>query len=308
MTPRENPVNLHHLRVFQTVARYQSFSRAAMEIVLSQPAASKYVKKLEEDFGLPLFAKQGRRVLLTDAGRHLYRYSQQIFTLLEETSQVMEALRAGERGRVRLAVDLMAGAYVAPELLGAFRRLHPRVEILLEVAERPMVIKRLLRLQADLALVEEFPDLPNDPGAWCATPFLPNELVVIAPPEHPLARASSLPLAALKGEPFILGESGSGTHTATERFLAESGVRMRMGMEVGNTGAIKESVANGLGIAIMPRRAMEVEVEAGRVAILNIDGFPLRRYWYLVHGRRRSLPPATEAFRTFLLTGMNPQP
>ncbi len=298
MSIPENSLNLHHLRVFQTVARHLNFSRAAEEMILSQPAVSMHVKSLEEVIGLPLFEKTGRRIFLTDAGRHLYEYSQRIFALLRETAQVMEALRGGERGSLRVAADTTAGVYVVPGYLGAFRRSHPEVAISLEVTNRSAAVERLLLREVDLAVVGQ---VPEDAEELSATPFLANELVVIAWPGHRLAGERSVPVAALGEEAFLMREPGSGTRATAERFFAEAGVAIRVGMELGSNSAIKQAVANGLGIAVIPRRAIDLELQAGRLVILDVQGFPRLRHWHVVHGRGRFLPPPAAAFRAFLL-------
>lgn len=291
-------LNLHHLLVFQTVARHLSFSRAAEELILSQPAVSTHVKQLEKAFGLPLFEKVGRQILLTEAGESLFQYGQRIFALLQETFQSMEALRGGEQGRLRVAADTTAGVYVVPEYLGVFRRSHPQVAVSLDVTNRSAVIKRLLFREVDLAVIGQIPDKEEE---VVATPFLVNDLVVIAWPEHRLAASRQVPVKELAGETFLMREPGSGTRATAERFFAVAGVPIRVMMELGSNSAVKQAVANGLGIAVISRRAIDLELQAGRLVILDIQGFPCLRYWHVAHVRGRFLPPPATAFKTLLL-------
>ncbi len=292
-------LNLHQLAVFQAVARRLSFSRAAEELNLSQPAVSMHVKQLERALGLELFEKVGRRITLTDAGRHLLEYSERIFALIEETLQSMEEVKGVQRGNLRVAADTTAGVYVVPDYLGAFRRAYPGVSISLDVGNRAAVTRRLLLSEVDIAVMGQVP--PD--GDLVGEPFLPNELVVVAPPSHRLAHRSSIPVAELAGEPFLLREPGSGTRAAAERFFAAAGVPLTVAMELGSNSAIKRAVANELGIAVISRQAVSLEVEAGILTILDVEGFPILRHWHVVHRRSRRLSPAAQAFKELLLNG-----
>lgn len=296
-------LNLHQLGVFQAVARHLNFSRAAEELNLSQPAVSMHVKQLEENLGLHLFEKVGRRIHLTDAGRHLYEYSERIFALIEETLQCMEDVKGVHRGNLRVAADTTAGVYVVPSYLGAFRRAYPGVNVALEVSNRANVSRRLLLNEVDLAVMGQVPSEED----LCAETFLANELVVIAAAGHPLAGRKAIPVHELAGESFLQRESGSGTRATVERFFNAAGVPVRVGMELGSNSAIKQAVANDLGIAVVSRHAVELEVAAGRLAILDVQGFPLLRHWHVVHRRSKHLPPAAVAFKRFLLSGARPE-
>lgn len=297
MTHHSHRLNLHQLWVFRTVARHLSFSRAAVELALSQPAVSMHVKQMEDHLGLDLFEKVGRRVFLTDAGRHLHEYSDRIFALIDETIQCMEDLKGVSRGSLRVAADTTAGVYVVPNYLGAFRRAYPGVNIALEVTNRANLTRRLLLNDVDLAVMGQVP--PEED--LTAEPFLANELVVISSTAHPLASRRRIPVEDLAQEVFLVREVGSGTRATAERFLADNGVPLRIGMELGSNSAIKQAVANDLGIAVISRHAVSLEVTAGRLAILDVRGFPLIRHWHVVHRRSKHLPPAAVAFKALLL-------
>lgn len=292
-------LNLHQLRVFQAVARHLNFSRAAEELAISQPAVTGHVKQLEGILGLRLFDKIGRRVYLTEAGQHLYDYTQRVFALLGEAAQVMAELRGMSRGSLRVAADTTAGVYVVPAFLGAFHRAHPQVRIALDVTNRAQVAQRVLLNQVDLAVMGQVP--PDD--GLAAEPFLANELVVIAAPGHRLAGRRGIPVQELAGETFIMREPGSGTRATAERVLAAAGVPVRPGMELGSNSAVKQAVANDLGIAVISRHAVSLEVAAGRLVILDVEGFPVVRHWHVVHLRRKHLPPPAAAFKELLLSG-----
>lgn len=290
-------INLHQLRVFQTVARRMSFSRAAEDMIRSQPSVSMYIKRLEKAVGLPLFEKAGRHIVLTEAGEQLLHYSHRLFTVLQETSEAMEALRGGSAGHLRVAADTTAGVYVVPEYLGVFRRSFPAVDVSLDVTNRSTVLERLLLREIDLAVIGQFPQEEE----LLAIPFLVNELVVIGWPHHKLAQKKNIPLKKLESETFLMREQGSGTRATTERFFADSGLSIHVGMELASNSAIKQAVANGLGIAVIPRRAIDLELKTGRLVIIDVDGFPRTRYWHIVQVRDRFLPPPAANFKAILL-------
>lgn len=291
-------LNLHHLKVFQTVVRHLSFSRASEELMISQSAVSMHVKSLERTIGLPLFEKVGHRIRLTTAGESLWSYSQKIFALLNETQQVMAALKGGDMGQLRVAADTTVGVYVVPEYLGQFRRLFPQVSIMLDVANRTTVMERIAAREADLAVMGQ---IPEDLAEWDAAPFLENDLVVIASPDHPLANKRFIAVEALSREGFLVRETGSGTRATMERYFNQAGIGFRVNMELGNNSTIKQGVANGLGIAVISRRVIQLELESGRLVILPVEGFPLKRYWYVVHLRGHYLAPPAQALKNLLL-------
>ncbi len=293
----EYSLNLHQLRVFQMVARRMSFSRAAEDMILSQPAVSLHIKNLEKAVGLALFEKIGRQIRLTEAGEHLLYHSHRVFTVLQETHEAMEALRGGDKGHLRVAADTTAGVYVVPEYLGIFRRSFPNVDITLDVTNRANVMERLLLREIDLAVIGQFPQEKE----LIAIPFLVNELVVIAWPDHRLVTRKRVPLTELAAETFLMRETGSGTRSTTEKFFSDAGLSIQIGMELASNSAIKKAVSNALGIAVVPRRAIDLELKTGELAIIDVQGFPRIRHWHIVQMRERFLPPPAIKFKELLL-------
>jgi DNA-binding transcriptional LysR family regulator len=290
-------INLHQLRIFHAVAEYGGYSRAAEALYLSQPGVSLQVKALEKSIGLPLFEKVGRSQHLTEAGRELLGYSERIFALLDETRLVMEELGGGRRGTVKVAASTTAGIYVVPPALGAFHRESPGVKLTLDVLNRFTVQKRLLDNEVDLAvmgLIEDAHDLE-------VATFVPNELVVIASPRHPLAREKRITLDDLKDDNLLMREAGSGTRIDTERLLGARGMQVHIGMELRSSGAIKQAVAADLGIAVMPLAALELELELKRLLVLDVVGFPVHRHWSLARRAGGHPSAAASALWDFLI-------
>jgi DNA-binding transcriptional LysR family regulator len=294
-------INLHQLHIFQAVAEQGSYSRAAAVLYLSQPGVSLQVKALEKSIGLPLFEKVGRTLHLTEAGRELLGYSERIFGLLEETRLVMEELGGGRRGTVKVAASTTAGIYVVPPALGAFHREYPDVKLTLDVLNRFTVQKRLLDNEVDLAVM----GLIEDPHDLEVAEFLPNELVVIGSPRHPLARRTAIPMQELINETFLLREAGSGTRIDTQRLFEARDFKLNVGMELRSSGAIKQGVAADLGIAVIPLSAIELELLAGRLIVLDVAGFPVHRHWYLARRAGSHPSAAAAALWNFMLEYRN---
>jgi DNA-binding transcriptional LysR family regulator len=290
-------MNLQQLRTFRVVAQQRSYSRAAQLLYLSQPGVSLQVRALEQSIGMALFERFGRQLRLTEAGVALLEYADRILSLVDESQQALEELGAARRGIVRVAASTTAGIYIVPRALGGFHRQNPGVRLTLDVVNRFTVAERLLRDEVDVAvmgLIEDAHDLQVEP-------FLPNELVVIASPRHPLAQRKQIPVADLVGETLLLREQGSGTRTDIERMFANGQLVMRLGMELRSSGAIKQAVAADLGIAIIPMHAIELELLAKRLVALNVEGFPIRRDWSIARRAGRRLSAAANALWDYLL-------
>ena len=291
-------MTLHQLRIFETVVKHRSYTRAADELRLTQPAISAQVRELEQAWGLPLFERAGRQIFLTEAGRELSAYAQRIFGLVVELQTVMGDLRQLKRGRGTLSTVSTAGAYVLPPLLGAFRAQHPGIIISLEVTNRATVYRRLAQNEVDLTIMGRPPQgIPH-----VAQPFLSDELVVIAAANSPLTRLRRLSVERLAQEPFVMREPGSGTRLAAEEFFEAREVKIQAGLELSTPSAVKGAVAAGLGVTVLSRHAIKAELALGRLRVLDVEGFPLKRQWYMVYREDKRLSRAAQTFMEFLLT------
>lgn len=290
-------INLHQLATFQVVAKHSSYVRAAEELHFSQPAVSAQIHQLEESMGVKLFDKIGRRTRLTQAGEELYLYSQKIFSLIDETLETMESLRSPQYGRLSVGADTTVGTYVIPGLLGKFRQVYPDVEITLEVVNRNYLVDAMVNNRVDMVVMGK---IPTEVPVFVA-PFAPNELVLVAPPTHRLAGCQHVPFSELGREHFLLREVGSGTRAALEGAFQEAGIPLQVSMQVGNNSAIKQGVAAGLGIALISRVALDMELETHRLMILDVEGFPITKQWRLVHLKDKNLSATARAFKSFML-------
>lgn len=290
-------LNLHQLATFQAVAKHRSYVRAAEELHFSQPAVSAQIRHLEESLGVKLFDQIGRKTHLTQAGEELYLYSQKIFSVIDETMDVMESLRSPYYGRLSVGADTTVGSYVIPGLLGKFRQIYPQVEILLQVLNRAALVEAIFNNRVELAVMGSVPDdAPVE-----IEPFAFNPLVLVAAPTHRLAGLKNVPIEELGREHFLLREQGSGTRAALEKALEDAGLPLQVSMQVGNNSAIKQGVTAGLGIALISRVAIDMELETNRLVILDVEGFPIIRQWRLVHVKDKYLSATARAFKSFLL-------
>lgn len=290
-------LNLHQLATFQVVAKYCSYVRAAEELHFSQPAVSAQIRQLEQALGVKLFDQIGRRTHLTQAGEELYSYSQKIFSVIGETIETMDALRSPHYGRLSVGADTTVGSYVIPSWLGKFHQIYPEVDISLEVLNRAALIDALVNNRIDLAVIGSVPDdIPV-----VIEPFARNELVLIASSTHRLAGLTEIPLAELAKEHFLLRETGSGTRAALEGVFHDAALPLQISMQVGNNSAIKQGVAAGLGVALISRVALDMELETKRLVILDVEGFPIMRQWRIVHLKEKNLSATARAFKSFLI-------
>jgi DNA-binding transcriptional LysR family regulator len=286
---RLSRISTQQLRCFEATARLLSVTRAAQELHVTQPTVSVQLRELAHSIGEPLLETSGRRVRLTPAGEAL----QQTVGELREAWQRFDT-RIGEihglmRGKLRIAAVTTA-EYFVPDLLGPFAATHPGVDIELAVENRDRVVDRLSRGADDLAVMMVPPaHLPLE-----SVPVVDNPLVIVAPSAHPAA-GRRLRLSSLAAERWLMRETGSGTRMVAENHFAHVGFAPRVAMSLGSNEAIKHAVAAGLGIAVLSQLAVRNEVDATdpRLAVLRVDGFPLRRQWSLVW--RKDLPHAAAA-------------
>jgi DNA-binding transcriptional LysR family regulator len=288
---------LRQLQVFEKVANHLNYSRAAEELYLSQPAVSMQIKQLEGHIGLPLFEQMGKKVFLTEAGRELFHYARSIAQQLAEMEAVFDEMKGLEQGKLTLSVVNTAN-YFTPQLLAKFCQRHPNINVILQVANRDAVLKQLADNSTDLAIMGQ----PPDGKDLSAESFLDNPLVVIAAPNHPLAKLKRVKFARLAEETFLSREQGSGTRSAMERVFAQHKIQPHISMEMETNEAIKQAVQAGMGLGILSLHSIELELETKRLAMLNVEHFPLLRHWFVAHRSNKRLSSAALAFKEFLLT------
>lgn len=290
-------LTLRQLQVFESAATNLNFSVTAKQLYLSQPAVSMQIKQLEENIGLPLFEQMGKKIFLTEAGRELFHYARGISQQLAEMETVFDEMKGLGHGKLTLSVVNTAN-YFTPQLLAKFCQRYPSINVNLLVANRDAVLKQLADNSTDLAILGQ----PPDGLDISAESFLDNPLVVIAAPSHPLAKLKRIKLAQLATETFLSREPGSGTRSAMERVFAQHKIQPHISMEMETNEAIKQAVQAGMGLGILSLHSIELELETKRLAMLNVEHFPLLRHWFVAHRSNKRLSSAALAFKEFLLT------
>lgn len=288
-------VTLRQLKIFEAVARHLSFSRAAEELHLTQPAVSMQVQALEDLAGLPLTEQSGKKVRLTAAGEELARQARRIAEQLREAGEALSALKGVEAGRLKIGV-VSTAKYFAPSLLAEFRRRHPGVELQLTVNNRGAIVRHLAENDIDLAIM----GTPPAEFETVAKVFAEHPLVFIAAPDHPLAGKGRIEPQQLADETLLIREPGSGTRGALERFLEQHKVIPGATMELGSNETIKQAVMAGLGLSFISEHTIGMERAVGRLVVLSIRDTPLMRQWRLVYRTDKRLMPAATAFVQFM--------
>jgi len=289
-------LTFRQLKVFESAARHLSYTRAAEELHLSQPGVSMQIKQLEESVGLPLFEQIGKKMYLTVAGREVYVYSQSIGHLLDEIEVVLEELKGVSRGKLAISVATTASHFTT-RLLAAFSQRYAGVTISLDITNRESLKHQLENNQPDLVIMGQPPvgvDVESET-------FMENPLVMIAPSDHPLASMGNIPLKHFDEERFVVREEGSGTRGAIQRFFAEHDVHFHTGIEMSSNEAIKQAVEAGLGLGIVSIHTLELELETERLAILDVEDFPIKRHWHIVQRSGKRLSPLAQTFKQFVL-------
>lgn len=287
---------LRQLKVFETVARHLSFSRAAEELHLTQPAISTQVKTLEGHVGLALFEQLGKKVYLTPAGAELLHHSRHIIQQFQEAEEAMTQFKGVAGGRLNVAV-ISAGDYFFPRLLVEFAGRHPGVRLNLTVHNREELLGLLADNLTDLAVMVRPPtDLDTVNAA-----FAPHPYVIVAAASHPLAGSKQISFDTLIREPFVVREKGSDTWNSLEQGFGARLAELNIAMEIKSTETIKQAVIAGMGISFLSAHTVSLELRSGSLVILDVEGFPLMLDWYLVHRRNKRLPPVALAFKDFLM-------
>lgn len=289
-------ITIRQLKVFEAVASNLSYSRAAEALFLTQPAVSMQIKQLEENVGLPLFEQMGKKIYMTEAGKEFSHYCQNILQQLTEADAVISELKGIDRGRLNISVASTV-SYFTPQLLAEFCKRFPKAAVSLSVTNREMLLNQLSQNAIDMAIMGRPPEgLDLD-----ATYFMDNPLVIVAPPDHPLAGEKHISLSRIQKETFLIREQGSGTRIAMERFFDEQKITLTTGSEMGTNEAVKQAVQAGMGLGIISIHTVALELETGRLTVLDVEAFPILRGWYIVHRKGKRLSATAQAFKEFLL-------
>ena len=290
-------VTLRQLRVFASVARHLSFIRAAEELSLTPPAVSMQIKELEAQVGLPLFDRSSRSVSLTTVGEYVLAHTRRVLAVLRDAEDMVARFRGLQGGMLDVAM-VSTAKYFLPRMLALFRDEHPGIEIRLQVGNnRDQVVALMQQGEVELAI------MGRPPMEWAtrAEPFAMHPHVLVTSLDHPFARMEQVPARALTGEGFIMREPGSGTRAALDEYMQAQHITPRVVMQMSSNEAIKQAVMAGMGVSLLSRHTIALELDHGLIAMPEVEGLPVMRRWHVVNTLGKTLSPAAEAFRYFIL-------
>lgn len=290
-----NAGQLPNLETFAKAAELSCFTSAARALGLTQAAVSQRVQALEQTLGVPLFRRQGGRVLLTEAGRRLYLYAERILSLHQEARNEVSGQATPLTGELTLAASSIPGEHLLPALLSVFRKKHPHIQIRVTVTDSLAVLTQVEHGQANLGFVGGKSDNPH----LEFRSFACDEMILVVPNNHPWRRRKRVSLQQLQEHALILREAGSGSRWCLEQALARAGRSLKdlqIALELGSNEAIKEAVLRGMGLAVLSTHAVQKELEVGKLHALKITGLLLKREIFTVWDRRRVLPIPAKLF------------
>jgi DNA-binding transcriptional LysR family regulator len=293
------PDPLPHLETFARAAELSCFTAAAKSLGLTQAAVSQRIRALEQALGVALFRRQGGRVLLTDAGRRLYDYAERILALHHQARQELTGQKAPVAGELSLAASSVPGDYLLPSALAAFRQNYPHVRVRAGVTDTQAVLEQVEHGHVLLGMVGGKSDSPH----LEFRAFACDQMALIVPAGHPLARRKQVSVAQLLQQPLIVREAGSGSRWCLQQSLTRAGHSakdVRIVLELGSNEAIREAVLRGLGVAVLSTQVVQEELRSRRLHALQVTGLPLEREIFLVWDRRRVLPIPARLFVDFL--------
>jgi len=293
-------IDFRHLETFCRVAALKSFSRAADDLFLTQPTVSGHILSLEKSLSLRLFDRTRREIRLTKAGELFLRYASKILTVRKDLLNALSEFSQGIRGELSLGASTIPGEYLLPRLMGDFKREHPRFTLSLKISDTKEIVQDLLQGHIEFGLIGA---KVNHSSLHYET-FEKDEIIVIAPSDHPLTRRKSVGFEDLLEEPWIIREEGSGTQMAVENALRKKGKSLKdfnVAIEMGSTSSVREGVKAKLGLAFISRRAVEEELNRHLFTSIPLEGLEsISRQIYIVSLRGKTVSPLGMEFLRFL--------
>ena len=287
---------LRQLQIFTAAARSLSFARVAELFGLTPGAVSFQIRQVEGHCGFPLFERVGRGVVLTQAGRDLQEHAIFILQALDNADRQMQALKGVTGGNINIGL-VSTAKYIAPHMVSRFQAERPGVSIHLQDGNRREVNAMVVKGEVDLAIMGR----PLDDTELLAEPFARHPSIMICAPDHPLADAPGVTLAELADNGFIAREEGAGTRALTDGYFQSHGFTPRIVMTSSSNETIKQAVMAGIGVALLSRHTVDLELTLGMLRELKVEGLPLMRSWYIAHRRSLPLLPVHAQLRSYLL-------
>ena len=293
-------LDLHRLRIFIAIIEARSFSKAARQLYLTQPTVSQHVSFLEKYLGVPLFDRLGKEVRPTSAGRMLHAYALRLLRMAEDAEHAVGFLKGKKSGTIVAGASNIPGEYVLPEILGRFKNEYPEIAVTLYLGDTGAIVDKILNYEIDFGLIGA--RVANDQLQYSR--FLDDELCLVLSPRHPWAGRREIAAAEILTVPVVMRENGSGTRLMVEQSLRKAGIQavhLNIIAEFGSNAAVKQAVRAGLGISFVSKRSVADEISMNVLTTLPVQGLQMKRSFYVVRHKKRSMPPVVRAFYTFLL-------
>lgn len=289
-------ITLRQLQIVEAIVQTGSYSLAAERLHMTQPAISMQMKQLEHNIGLKLFERQAKRIILTSAGQDIHKFSRQIIAQYNDMQETILSIKDAQSGRIKVSAATTAN-HLITQMIANFSRTHSGISVALDITNRQQLLQQLTAFEPDIVIMGE----PPPRLELVSEQLIPNPLVVIAHAEHELVGEYNIPFPEIAEHEFVVREVGSGTRAAIERFFVEQGADFKSTLEMGSNEAIKNAVIAGLGLGIVSLHSIKLELEAGKLLILNVEGLPIIRHWHIVRRKGKYLLPAAREFMDFII-------
>jgi len=290
-------MDIHQLRVFAAVYKNRSFSRASEELFLSQPTVSDHIKTLEEGLECRLFDRLGRTIIPTKEAEVLYDYALEIIEKADNIKDSISRFRKEVGGELRIGASTIPGTYLIPTVMAEFRKKHPSVSFRIIISDSREIVEKVLGHEVLVGIVGA--KLSDEQLNY--TPFAEDELIVVAAPSF--MKEDSVPVRSLERYPAVWREEGSGTRQEAEKILEGKGVspeKLKVSCTFGSTDAVKQAAKAGLGYTIVSRSSVTDELKYHALKEIKLIDVEMKRQFYLVTHKKRTLPLAYNIFFKFL--------
>lgn len=290
-------MDIHHLRIFTSVYKHKSFSKAAEELYLTQPTVSDHIRALEEELNCKLFDRLSRKIIPTKAAGLLIGRTLEIIEKVEGVKDLLTEFRKDMAGHIIIGASTIPGTYILPSLTASFRREHPSVLFEIVVSDTRRIVDRVSEHDLLIGIV----GAKLGAGQVHYTPFLDDELIVIAAPS--LTKSKSMNIRETLGFPVVMREQGSGTRREFEKILEKTGIdahQLNIAGIFGSTDAVKQAVKEGMGVSIVSRRSVKDEIGCNMLKEIKISDVEMKRQFYIVSHKKRTLPHLYKTFLEFI--------
>ncbi len=292
-------MDFEKLRTFYTIARTKSFTKAAEELNLTQPAVSSQISSLEERYGIRLFERIGRRVYLTRAGEVLLPYAEKIIAMFEEAKLAITKIKDPTFGKLNFGASMISGIHIIPEILKEFKNIYPKIETHVRITYAYEILNLIEENEIDFGVIDER-GTEKTKTTFEIEPLVEDKLILVVHPKHKLAKRKKIKIRELKKENLILTERRSSLRAFFELSLTKKGLTLFPFMEFGNVEAVKKMVEKGLGVAVLSILAIKEEVELGLLKGIEIEDIETKRSVLLIKRKEKEFFPVTKLFIDYL--------